>query len=73
MSASWSLAHHSLQYLSNTICRGVVHANVGQKLFFCEKIKSLLRVILVTDNEFWTQDLRSQTMTNAIVKPLDHM
>jgi hypothetical protein len=27
----------------------------------------------VTDNEFWTQDLRSQTITYAILKPLGHM
>ncbi len=32
-----------------------------------------LRFFLVTDNEFRTQDLRSQTITNTIVKPLDHM
>ncbi len=27
----------------------------------------------MTDDKFWTQDLWSQTTTNAIVKPLDHM
>jgi hypothetical protein len=55
------------------ITNGVVHANVGQKLLFCDKSKRKVRVFLVTDNKFWTQDVRSQTMTNAIVKPLDRM
>jgi hypothetical protein len=32
---------------------GVVHANVGQKPYFVTK----LRVFLVTDDKFWTQDL----------------
>jgi hypothetical protein len=32
-----------------------------------------LRVFLVTNNEAQTQDLSSQTITNAILKPLDHM
>ncbi len=27
----------------------------------------------MTDKKFWTQDLRLQTITNAIPKPLDHM
>jgi hypothetical protein len=32
-----------------------------------------IRVFLVTDNVFWTDDIRSQTNTNATVKPLDHV
>ncbi len=32
-----------------------------------------LKVFLVTNNETRTQDLRSQTITNAMVKPLDNV
>ncbi len=48
---------------------GVVYANVGQTLLICYP----LRVFLVINNKFQTQDLRSQAITNAIVKPLNHM
>jgi hypothetical protein len=32
-----------------------------------------LRVFSLTDNEFWTQDLRSQSITNAILKLLNQI
>jgi hypothetical protein len=48
---------------------GVVHANVGQKLLICYPFKSFLRWPIKVSNT----GFKTQTITNAVVKPLNHM